>query len=245
MHFSYKIIFGLSISLIALICFGAQNFIYNFSSEPRYYNKEVVGNDLIVEKKFSDGTQEHVYWRIRPEELPTTEHLCNENTFDLCLKNGDGCFKPCFQYGPKLISYAKNVDKIYFSIDTTEVGATGIGSRFLFVGDLNKRKIKYLAITAGLLEYKYSPNKNYIVFYTNNELTITNTLNDEITSIHQRNTLAKHYREVHYLDSIHWISNNHFTYLDTSYGFDKNPTKVIQNIYDINTHTTIDSKKIR
>src|SRR6185295_13684396 len=184
MNFKIKLFFCSAITLIPLIGFGAGNFTYGFSHNPRYINKKEIGSDLIVTKQFEGGTQKDVYWRIRPEDLPVTEDLCDDHTFDLCLEEEqEECFKPCFQYGPQLITYAENVNKIYFLINTIEVGATGIGSRLLFIGDLNKKNIKYLAITNGFLETSYSPDKKYIAFFSDNILTIVNVLNDKIIYI--------------------------------------------------------------
>lgn len=245
MNFKIKLFFVIANIITPLTSFGLDNFAYSVSYDLHYNTKEKIGNDLVITKEFKDGTQDNGYWRIRPEDLPITETFCALNNFDFCLKEGDGCYKPCFQYGPQFITHSKNVNKIYFLIDTTEVGGTGIGSRLLFAGDLNKKQIKYLSITAGLLEFEYSPSKNYIVFYTNNELIIVNTLTDKIISIRQRNSQTKQYREVHYLDTVHWTSNHCFTYLDTSYSFAKQPTRIVKNIYDTDMHAIISSKRMR
>jgi len=232
--------------MIPLMSFGAGKFIYGFSHDPRYINKKEIGSDLIVTKKFEDGTQEDVYWRIRPEVLPVTEDLCDDHTIDVCWnEEKEECFKPCFQYGPQLITYAENVNKIFFFIDTSAVGATGIGPRFLFVGDLNKKQIKYLAMTNGFLKTSYSPDKIHIAFFSYNILTIVNILNDKIIYIFKPDIQTNQRREMHYLKAIHWISNNRFSYLDTSYGFNKKISQVIKNIYDVNEGKIIESKKIK
>src|SRR6185295_5670932 len=215
MNFKIKLLFCITITMIPLMSFGAGKFIYGFRHDPRYINKKEIGSDLIVMKKFEDGTQEDMYWRIRPEDLPVTEYLCNENTFDLCLEEEEAeCFKPCLSYGPQLVTYAKNMNKIYFTIDTTEVGATGIGSRLLFVGDLIKKQLKLLTITDGFLKATYSPNERYIVFSRSLELYVVNTSTDETFIISNKFIRTKKYREVHYLKNVHWISSHTFTYLD-------------------------------
>jgi len=232
----------MSMTLLSLISFAE---IYTIGPDQHYENNELIGVDLLVTKPFGNNNKKNIYWRIRPQDLPVTEDLCDENTFDLCDKNGINCYKPCLQYGPELIIHAKNVNKIYFFSATTEMGATGIGARLLFVGNLDKKQIKYLAIIDADVEAKPSPDGNYIVFYKSSNLNIVNTLNDDIKFIKSNNIYTKQHEEIHDLDTINWISNTCFTYLDKVYGFNKDPIKITENTYDAKENKIINSKRIK
>jgi len=231
--------------VIALI----MSFFYNaFAGEDKYSfarkwyynkNKTVIKYEIIVEKNpiQTQATKSvEPYWRIGPENLPVTEDQCYKNNFEVWLPEdeGYGNYRPCLQYGPQEITYDQNKNKLYFAVASSSVGVTGIGERFIFAADLNKKEIIQLGLIDGPPErYALSPNGQYLAFSYDNKITILDTLSRKRMDVLKKNVIIKTYHEMHFLDKIHWIDDNHFTFLDYIHDDYTNSSRIFENTYDV------------
>lgn len=186
-------------------------------------------------------------WEITPE-LPLTEDECLISYADPCdegknkLYNGS-CFKPCIGYGPEFLDYDEKKNKIYFSAESVSIG-TGGGPHFLFVADVNKKKIQYLMEEHGPFSGVLSPQGTYLILYGFNHITIINTITMKKDELYEKNDWTAGKEKLHSLGDIKWINETQFSYQDgvRHSKFQPSYDEQKENVYDISSKKIIKSR---
>ncbi len=195
-------------------------------------------------------------WSITTEQLPVTKNDCLMEDAGECTKkklalyNG-ACYNPCILYGPEFLAFDENTNKIYFFTKTTMLGNAG-GPVFFFVGDINKKEIKYLGIqwyhTEGF-KGSLSPSGRYLALYGPSLITVydTKTNTNSVTN-HSENVYGRGKGMRHYLDVSRWLSDTQFSYLDGGYEHIPGESERFSNakevIYDISKQTSLRERPI-
>lgn len=215
-------------------------------------NNEIIGSKIELNKvNYSDNQSPKIgklIWSIDSKNLPATEKQCNQNRIETCdgLSDPDTCYAPCFRYGPKFLTYNEKNNKIYFSINATSVGATGVGNRFIFEGDVNKKEIKQILLVFGPFRTILSPSGKYLLFYGLSEITIYDTETGKSFKFWKDNIWTSGHERLYYLGNVKWLNDTHFSYSESVRHdkFSPHPDSITEHIYDISTRKIISSRKI-
>ena len=101
----------------------------------------------------------NIIWTITANDLQTPENACKNIDATLCREHREShCFDTCITNGPGFVSYDEGRGLIYLDASTDASDEEGY-PRFLFVGDLNTKIIKYLRTIdePGVVEALLSP----------------------------------------------------------------------------------------
>lgn len=190
-------------------------------------------------------------WTITADQLPIDEHVCMKLNLITCDEDSIYCYKSCLTKGlyPKILAFDNNTNKVYFIIGTHDIGSAG-GPAFLFVGDVNKKKVKLLHLETYGENGSLSPSGKYLIIDGESVIKLYDTQNNTRYEINKSENFYDKDKKIRYsLRVKKWVNDTQFSYIKAAYNF-TNPTderpfiQAKEVAYDISSKKTLSEHNI-